>query len=73
MIYPEQKDSKRIRELGYLMCMNKCKAYVLNKTIKYPYRNWKPTRKYKRVIKLSTSWPTIEEVLKRWSRFDRKK
>ncbi len=73
LIYPEQKDSKRTRELQYLMCMNKCKAYVLSRTIKYQYRNWKPTRKLKRVIKLSTCWPTLEEVMNIWDWFSRKK
>ena len=35
----------------------------LEKSIKYPYRNWKPTRKQRRLEKLLSQMPSLEETL----------
>lgn len=64
LCYDDQKKSKRWRYFSYLSWMNQARALALYRTIKYPYRNWKETKKLKRFIKLSTSWPTLEEVNK---------
>jgi hypothetical protein len=42
--------------------MNAIRALVLKKTIKYPFRNGKPTRKMQRFLRLSYKNPTMEEV-----------
>lgn len=62
LCYDDQKKSKKRRYFSYLNWMNQARALALYRTIKYPYRNWKETKKLQRFIKLSTSWPTLEEV-----------
>jgi len=45
------------------MGMNATKAIVLQRTMKYPYRNGKETRKMKRFLKLSYNNPSHEEIM----------
>lgn len=73
--YHSQNESKFWRTLTYLMGINSSKADEIRKSIKYPYRNGKPTRKMKRFIKLSHNRPTFEEMIRmeqnllnRWTR-----
>jgi len=44
------------------MGMNATKAIVLQRTMKYPYRNGKETRKMRRFLKLSYNNPSLEEI-----------
>lgn len=50
LIYPKQRESKSKRLLDILF-INFDIAEILE-TIKYPFRNWKPTKKMKKVLKL---------------------
>ena len=62
LAYESQNESKFGRKLSYLMGMNATKAIVLQRTIKYPYRNGSPTKKMRRFLKLSYNNPTTEEI-----------
>lgn len=50
LCYSDQKQSKKYRELNNIFISDNIER--LMEKIKYPYRNWKPTRKMKRVLKL---------------------
>jgi len=62
LCYSAQKESKRYRYMDYLMWTPFNKMYLLKDKIKYPYRNWKPTRKMRRFLKLHNQMPSMEEV-----------
>jgi len=72
LCYPEQKESKRSRYMGYLMWRPFNNMYLLKDKIKYQFRNWKPTRKMRRFLKLHSQMPSIEEVKNISSLFWRK-
>lgn len=63
LCYWEQKESKKWRAYWKVLTDNSEKVLEIEKTIKYPYRNWKPTRKMKRVIKLQQNNLTEVEFL----------
>lgn len=63
LAYESQNESKFGRRLSYLMWMNATKAIVLQRTIKYPYRNGKPTKKMRRFLKLAYNNPSEEEIM----------
>ena len=63
LCYDGQKESKKYRYLSYIMGWNPTKAIVLQRTIKYPYRNGKPTKKLERFFRLSEKGPTLDEVM----------
>jgi len=50
LCYDEQKKSKKYRELNNIFISDNIQRLMWK--IKYPYRNWKPTRKMKKVLKL---------------------
>ena len=62
LCYGDQKESKRYRYMSYLMWKPFNDMYLLKDKIKYPYRNWKPTRKMRRFLKLHHQMPSMEEV-----------
>ena len=62
LCYSEQKESKKYRYVTYLIWKPFNDIYLLKDTIKYPYRNWKPTRKMRRVLKLHSQMPSLDEV-----------
>lgn len=65
LCYSSQKETKRSKYLYSLFWSNTIKAKMLLNTIKYKHRNWKPTRKYERAIKLALkNRPTIENLNK---------
>lgn len=69
LCYEEQKKSKRWRYMSYLMWKPFNEMYLLKDKIKYQYRNWKPTRKMRRFLKLHSQMPSEEEVLNMWKLF----
>ncbi len=44
------------------MGMNATKAIALSRTIKYEYRNGRPTKKMRRFLRLSYNNPSLEEI-----------
>jgi hypothetical protein len=62
LVYDEQKKSKRRRYLWYIMWDNLTKIYAIQKTMKYPIRNWKYTKKAQRILRLRKKVPTEEEI-----------
>lgn len=62
LCYSEQKESKRYRYLWYLMWDAFTKIELIRRTMKYPVRNWRYTRKARRIIKLQEKMPSMEEV-----------
>jgi hypothetical protein len=71
LAYESQNEGKRGRQLSYLMCMNATKSVALARTIKYPYRNGKPTRKMRRALDLSRRNPTMQSIKKEMDDFFR--
>lgn len=63
--YESRNHSRLERYYKALFWPNNPEVYELYKSIKYPYRNWKPTRKMKRYLKLSYSPYTLEEQARR--------
>ncbi len=63
LCYEEQKESHRYRKLSYILGKYKTKWLAVWNTIKYPYRNGKPTKKLLRYLRLSEKWPTMDEVM----------
>jgi len=63
LCYEEQKESHRYRQLSYILGKYKTKGLAVWQSIKYPYRNGKPTKKLERYFKLSEKWPTMDEVM----------
>ncbi len=63
LAYESQNESRFGRRLSFLMGMNATKAIVLQRTMKYPYRNGKETKKMKRFLKLSYNNPSHEEIM----------
>jgi len=63
LAYESQNESRFGRRLSFLMGMNATKAIVLQRTMKYPYRNGKQTKKMKRFLKLSYNNPSHEEIM----------
>ncbi len=64
LCYDEQKKGKYRRFLGKIFWPDDKKIEDLKESIKYPYRNWKETKKYKRLTKLLNSRPTDEELIR---------
>ena len=64
LCYEKQKESKKWRYFWYLLWDNFTKILEIRKTMKYPFRNWKPTRKMKRILKLHQKIPKEEDLLK---------
>ena len=62
LCYDEQKKSKRRRYMSYIMWDAFTKIELIRRTMKYPVRNWKWTRKARRILKLQEKMPTMEEV-----------
>lgn len=63
LCYEKQKESKKWRYFWYLLWDNFTKILEIAKTMKYPFRNWKPTRKMKRILKLHQKIPKEEELI----------
>ena len=63
LCYEKQKESKKWRYFWYLLWDNFTKILEIRKTMKYPFRNWKPTRKMKRILKLHQKIPKEEELV----------
>lgn len=62
LCYEKQKESKKWRYFWYLLWDNFTKILEIRKTMKYPFRNWKPTRKMRRVLKLHNKIPNENEI-----------
>ena len=62
LCYDDQKKSKKRRYMSYIMCDAYTKIELIRRTMKYPVRNWKWTRKARRILKLQEKMPTMEEV-----------
>ena len=62
LCYEKQKESKKWRYFWYLLWDNFTKILEIRKTTKYPFRNWKPTRKMRRVLKLHNKIPNENEI-----------
>ena len=52
LLYPKQIEPKKHREWRKILWPNQDEIYELENRIKFPYRNWKPTRKQKKLLKL---------------------
>ena len=63
LCYEDQNQSKRWRYFDKILPKD-FEAEELYKTIKYPYRNWKPTRKYKKYLKLIKDDMDMKDILK---------
>lgn len=72
LAYESQNEPKFWRRLSYLMGMNATKAIALKRTIKYPYRNGKPTKKMERFLKLSLNNPSESEIMEIETLFHRR-
>ena len=48
--------------MSYIMWDAFTKIELIRRTMKYPVRNWKWTRKARRILKLQEKMPTMEEV-----------
>ena len=66
LCYDEQKKSKRWRLMWYLMWDAFTKIELVRRTMKYPVRNWKWTRKARRILKLQQQMPTMNDVNNMW-------
>ena len=64
LCYEKQKESKKWRYFWYLLWDNFTKILEIAKTMKYPFRNWKPTRKMKRILKLHQKISKEEGLVK---------
>ncbi len=73
LCYDDQRQSKRSRNLSFMMGMNAARAIALHRTMKYPYRNGKPTKKMVRFLKLSYNNPRKEDVEDLFDNFFHKK
>jgi hypothetical protein len=62
LCYDEQKKSKRRRYLWFIMWDVWIKIELIRRTMKYPVRNWKYTKKALRILKLHKRMPTEEEI-----------
>jgi hypothetical protein len=62
LCYSEQKESKRYRYMWFVMWDAFTKIEVIRRTMKYPMRNGKFTKKALRIIKLKQKMPTMEDV-----------
>ena len=62
LCYEDQKMAKRYRFLNHCLGINEDKAYEIEKTIKYPIRNGKLTRKARRVNKLRVNRVTMDDL-----------
>jgi len=62
LVYEQQKESKKWRYFWYLLWDNFTKILEIRKNMKYPFRNWKPTRKMRRVLKLHNKIPNENEI-----------
>jgi hypothetical protein len=62
LCYEEQKDSKRKRYISFIMWDAFTKIELIKRTMKYPFRNWKPTKKMKRILELRKKMPTMNDV-----------
>jgi len=48
--------------MSYIMWDTFTKIEQIRRTMKYSVRNWKATRKMRRIMKLKMQMPTMEEV-----------
>lgn len=62
LCYDDQKKSKRYRYMWYLMWDAFVKIELIRRTMKYPMRNWRYTKKAQRIFKLHEQMPTEDEV-----------
>lgn len=62
LVYEQQKESKKWRYFWYLLWDNFTKILEIKESMKYPFRNWKPTRKMRRVLKLHNKIPNENEI-----------
>jgi hypothetical protein len=62
LAYSTQNESKLWRLYGYILWDNHIKASKIAETIKYPYRNGRPTKKMRRYLRLKKNSPSIEEM-----------
>lgn len=65
--YESRNHSRLERYYKALFWPNNPEVNELYKSIKYPYRNWKPTRKMRRYLKKSYSPYTLDEQARRES------
>lgn len=72
LAYESQNEGRFWRRLSYLMGMNATKAIALRRTMKYSYRNGKPTKKMKRFLKLSLNNPSESEIMEIETLFHRR-
>lgn len=63
LCYEKQNMDKKWRNLAKLF-PDEYKAQEIYKTIKYKYRNWKETRKYKRYLKFMKPEISLEDMIK---------
>lgn len=66
LVYDQQKESKRSRYLWFVMWEAFTKIEKIRRTMKYPVRNWKWTKKALRIIKLKKKMPSEEEIKRMW-------
>lgn len=62
LVYDQQKESKRSRYLWFIMWEAFTKIEVIRRSMKYPIRNWKYTKKMQRILRLQKKMPTEEEI-----------
>lgn len=62
--YETRNTSRRWRYLDTVFWASDSDISKLYQSIKYPYRNWKPTRKMKRYLKMTDSPYSLEEMHK---------
>jgi len=60
LFYPKQIEPKIHREYRKIIWENPDLILDLKNSIKYPYRNWKVTRKQKKLLKLTNSYFDID-------------
>ena len=63
LCYEAQKESHAYRYMSYIFGRDQAKWQKIYESIKYPYRNGKPTKKLLRAVKLLNKWPSIDEIM----------
>ncbi len=62
LCYDIQKQSKKSRTNNNII-LSEEEIKELRKEIKYPFRNWKPTRKYRRLLRIISKMPNKDELM----------
>jgi len=60
LVYDKQRRSKKWRAFNNIFISDDIEK--IRETIKYPYRNWKPTRKMRKIFKLKSKELTLEQI-----------